>query len=115
MTEGGADGLRSLSRDAALGGLIRGAFLCSDLRPEIPVETVGWTYPGCIACRPEALAGHLAVAGLTGRRLPWYHPRQTWYAIAARAVDLPPADQDRHLGGAVLRDPEFSASLEVDV
>ena len=105
--------LPRLAAVLAPGGLILATFLCSDLRPEIPPETPGWTYPGCIAYRPETLADLCASAGLIGRRLPWYHPRQTWYAIAARSSDLPPPDMDRHLTGAVLRDPEFVKSQEI--
>lgn len=105
-----AEALPRLAAALAPGGLILATFLCHDLRPEIPPETPGWTYPGCIAYRPETLADQCAAAGLTGRRLPWYHPRQTWYAIAAQPADLPAPGMDHHLGGAVLRDPEFSAS-----
>jgi hypothetical protein len=50
-------------------------------------------------------------AGLSARRIPWFHPRQTWYLGALDAAQLPADDELRELGGAVLRDPEFRKSI----
>lgn len=108
-----AQALPRLASCLAPNALILATFLCSDLHPNVPIETPGWTYPGCIAYRPETLAAHWKAAGLVGRRLPWYHPRQTWYAIASDARALPAPQMDRHLTGAVLRDPEFTPSLTI--
>lgn len=107
-----AQALPKLRAALAPGGLMLLTFLRSDLLPTFMVERRGWTYPGCTAYRPETLAAQFAGAGLCGRCLPWYHPRQTWYAVAARVSDLPPPEYDIHLSGAVLRDPEFENSLE---
>jgi hypothetical protein len=46
-------------------------------------------------------------AGLAGRILPWFHPRQTWFALAHSTDQLPPLSADIHLSGAVLRAPEL--------
>jgi len=103
--------LPKLAAALAPGGLILATFLRADMHPAVPVERPGWSYPGCIAYRAETLDMQLAAAGLTGRPLPWYHPRQSWYVIARAAADMPAPALDHHLGGAVLRAPEFAASL----
>ena len=57
------------------------------------------------------VAGMFAEAGLVGLRLPWFHPRQAWYLAATEAAHLPGEEELRLLDGAVLRDPEFKASV----
>ena len=96
----------------APGGLIVATFLRADLRPNFPIETPGWTYPGCTTYRPETLTRLFGQAGLVGRMLPWFHPLQCWYGIARTPEDIPPEAEDIHLVGAVLRDPELAASLK---
>jgi len=71
----------------------------------------GWVYPGCVAHAPNTVAAIVARAGLHGRRLPWFHPRQTWYALARDPARLPPPEFDRHLRGAVLNVPAWAESL----
>ena len=70
-------------------------------------EGSGWIYPGCVAYREETIFGLAEKAGLAGRILPWFHPRQTWFALAHSANQLPPLSADSHLSGAVLRAPEI--------
>jgi SAM-dependent methyltransferase len=96
----------------APGGLIAATFVRADLRPGFPIETPGWTYPGCTAYQPETLTRLFEQAGLVGRVLPWFHPLQSWYVIGRHPEDLPPPVQDRHLTGAILRDAELAASLD---
>lgn len=91
-------------------GLVLATFIHSADAPEMAVEAPGWTYPGCITYAPERIHDLAGAAGLTGRMLPWYHPRQSWYALAANPAALPPQGQDRHLQGAVLRAREFRES-----
>jgi hypothetical protein len=71
----------------------------------------GWVYPDCVAHAPAAIAAMTERAGLFGRALPWFHPRQTWYALARDPGRLPPPAFDRHLRGAVLSVPEWQESL----
>ncbi len=71
----------------------------------------GWVYPGCVAHTPDTIAAILARTGLHGRRLPWFHPRQTWYALARDAARLPPPELVHHLRGAVLNVPAWAGSL----
>lgn len=94
-------------------GLMLATFIHPERLPDAPRAAPGWTYPGCTTHEAAAIDGLIGAAGLCGRALPWWHPRQTWYAIAASPDDLPPAAQDMHLTGGTLRDPEFAASLEV--
>ncbi len=79
--------------------------------PNMAEEISGWTYPGCTTFAPEQVQALAGMAGLRARDLPWYHPRQTWYALALTPEALPDPAHDRHLSRAVLHDPRFSASL----
>lgn len=103
--------LEEFAESLAPGGLILLTLLRSDLRPTIPVEVPGWTYPHCTTFRPETLERLISEAGLVGRMIPWYHPLQQWYAIARTEHDLPASEHDRHLRGALLRVPGMEASL----
>ncbi|HEV2263806.1 MAG TPA: class I SAM-dependent methyltransferase [Stellaceae bacterium] len=71
----------------------------------------GWIYPDSIAHAAPTFARLVAEAELVCRRLPWFHPRQTWYAVAHDPCALPPRSFDRHLCGAVLNVPDWEASL----
>jgi hypothetical protein len=71
----------------------------------------GWVYPGVVAHRPGTLARIFTTAGLSHfRRLPWFHPRQTWYALAKQTGRLPQPEHDRFLSGAILNTPEWAMS-----
>lgn len=97
----------------APGGLVLATFIHAAQASQVPQEAPGWTYPGCTSFVPERIAALIAQAGLYGRALPWYHPRQTWYVMAAAAADLPGASMDHHLSGATWRVAEMKASLEI--
>jgi cyclopropane fatty-acyl-phospholipid synthase-like methyltransferase len=89
-----------------------GLVLATFVRPHQLDETreyegSGWIYPGCVAYREETIFALAEKAGLAGRILPWFHPRQTWFALAHSADQLPPLSTDSHLSGAVLRAPEI--------
>jgi cyclopropane fatty-acyl-phospholipid synthase-like methyltransferase len=68
----------------------------------------GWVYPACVAFHPSTVLEMVESAGLAGRRLPWFHPRQVWFALARRREQLPMPEDDRHLSGVVLRDPTLA-------
>jgi cyclopropane fatty-acyl-phospholipid synthase-like methyltransferase len=91
-------------------GLVVATFIHSSEAPDFVVEALGWTYPGCTTYAPARVLDLAKSAGLSGRALPWYHPRQTWYALARHSDDLPSPEFDSHLSGAVLRDDAFRAS-----
>lgn len=71
----------------------------------------GWIYPDSVAHAPRTFTRIVAAAELVCRPLPWFHPRQTWYAVARDPGALPPRSFDRHLRGAVLNVPIWEASL----
>ena len=105
-------GLRNFRAALAPGGLVACTFV--DAAPKPPAANVaadGWVYPDCVGFATDAVAGMFVEAGLVGVRLPWFHPRQAWYLAAAEAAHLPGEEELRRLDGAVLRDPEFKASL----
>jgi SAM-dependent methyltransferase len=71
----------------------------------------GWVYPRSVAHARRTVTAIIAAAGLFGRPLPWFHPRQTWYALARDPGALPPRAFDRHLRGSLLNVPDWQASL----
>ncbi len=71
----------------------------------------GWVYPDCVGHAPATIAALAVRAGLSARALPWFHPRQTWYARARDPGRLPLPEHDRHLRGAILDVPEWRDSL----
>jgi Cyclopropane fatty acid synthase and related methyltransferases len=94
-------------------GLMLVTFIEAEIHPQFEVETEGWVYPECLTYRAQTLQDIVSDLGLAHQRLPWFHPRQTWFALAKDAADLVPSDQLRHLTGAVLRTPEFASSRDV--
>lgn len=107
--------LSSFRRALKPGGLVLATFIqLHQLGADHDFAGNGWVYPGCVAYRLETIDRMISNAGLAGRPTPWFHPRQTWFALAHSAADLPPPDQDHHLSGAVLRDQELSESVAVD-
>ncbi|WP_157944591.1 class I SAM-dependent methyltransferase [Mangrovicella endophytica] len=93
--------LRNLGRFLRPGGLILATFIHRETNREMPEEAPGWTYPGCTTYSAPRILELLGQAGMIGRMLPWYHPRQSWYAIASRHEDIPPEEFDVHLSGQV--------------
>lgn len=91
-----------------------GLILATFVQPDQPGATEdftgsGWVYPACVTYKLETVANMIENAGLFGRALPWFHPRQTWFAIAHSPTDLPATSDDVHLSGVVLRAPELRA------
>ncbi|HEX8233100.1 MAG TPA: class I SAM-dependent methyltransferase [Caulobacteraceae bacterium] len=113
--------LSHTARDLALRVLVRfghvlkptGLIACTFVHewPGQPTQgDAGWVYPSCVDYRPQHVLDLIGEAGLVGRALPWFHPRQTWYVAALAAWQLPSRAKDAHLTGAVLRDPSTMAS-----
>ena len=104
--------LPSFARALAKDGLALATFalLREGQTPDDP--NVGWVYPGGVRYTQEAVAEMISNAGLAGRALPWFHPRQTWYALALDPARLPPPRFDSFLQGAVLNVSEWEASTE---
>ena len=103
--------LQQFRKTLAPDGLALVTFIHPAKMPDVPIEAPGWTYPGCTTYEPARIMELISAAGLAGRQLPWYHPRQTWYVLGTDPGKLPLPELDRHLSGAVLRDPEFVDSI----
>lgn len=77
-------------------------------------EGKGWVYPGCVEFTPCEIIGFLRATGVLARKIPWYHPRQSWYLLAKNKDKLPAESMNQYLTGAVLFDPEFADSVKGD-
>lgn len=73
----------------------------------------GWVYPRCVSYRQSTVEHFAKEAGFFITRLPWYHPRQTWYLLAKDRHRLPDKAMLRYLRGAVLFDPMFAESWKL--
>jgi len=90
------------------GGLILATFIPPHMLGGVDETTKnGWIYPDCVAYKPETVFDFIREAGLVGRELPWFHPRQRWFAMAHTQEELPPPADDIHLSGMVLRAPDL--------
>ena len=67
----------------------------------------GWVYPESVPYAIDTVLAAIRRAGLVGRALPWFHPRQTWFAMAHSPAELPAESDDVHLSGIDLRSREF--------
>jgi SAM-dependent methyltransferase len=97
--------LSSFRRNLAHGGLVLATFIVVKRSGFPEFSEGGWVYPNVVAYREATIARLIREAGFAGMSLPWFHPRQTWYAMAHTADTLPTRPQIAHLSGAVLRDP----------
>jgi len=73
-----------------------------------------WVYPNpkYAQYRPSTIRRFAQEVGLFIRRIPWYHPRQTWYVLTGNRERLPTQRMLHHLRGAVLFDPDFAESWQ---
>jgi hypothetical protein len=98
--------LRNFKESLKLDGLIAATFV----EGITDFDGTGWVYPNCINYRPSKIKQFAEEAGLFIIRIPWYHPRQTWYLLSKDSSRLPDNAMLRYLAGAVLFDPEFVES-----
>jgi SAM-dependent methyltransferase len=89
-----------------------GLIVVTFIEAKTDFEGSGWVYPGCVNYQPSTILRFGEEAGLFVSRLPWYHPRQSWWLLAKEKERLPNEAMMRHLSGAVLFDPEFRESWE---
>jgi cyclopropane fatty-acyl-phospholipid synthase-like methyltransferase len=103
-----SESLASLRACLIEDGLVLATFvLPHQLENAVEFDGRGWIYPNCVAYKPETVLKMIEAAGLAGRALPWFHPRQTWFAMAHSRDQLPSSSDDAHLSGAVLRAQDF--------
>jgi SAM-dependent methyltransferase len=113
MTHCGNDLAEKLVREAANVLADTGKLLFSIIEDPVRTSTPsskGWIYPHCVAFGAAQIDNICAAAGLTCRRLPWYHPGAVWYAAAHHDACLPSDREMPLLRGAVLFDPQFLQS-----
>jgi SAM-dependent methyltransferase len=70
----------------------------------------GWTYPEVVFYEHVEIERFVNDAGLVGTRLPWYHPKATWFAATLRQERLPAVEHYDLLRGAVVGDQQFADS-----
>lgn len=102
------DTLRSFRSTLESDGLIVATFVEGD---EDYDRGARWEYPESITYTPPTINKFATDADLAIVRTPWFHPRQTWYLMAKYPARLPTDHMLRLLHGAVLFDPDFSASI----
>jgi hypothetical protein len=73
-------------------------------------HVTGWVYPGAVHYHISTIKKLAQDIGLFATRIPWYHPRQTWYIFVKDKKLLPNHAMICHLQGAVLYVPEFEDS-----
>jgi hypothetical protein len=88
-------------------GLILATFIPDGKAGRKADQSDRWVYPGSVSYDFAAVETLISNSGLAGRMLPWFHPRQTWFALAHSVDALPSPSDDVHLSGVVLRDPEL--------
>lgn len=98
--------LRNFKESLRPSGLIAATFI----EGNSDFEGNGWVYPSCINYRPSTIRRFAEEVDLFIIRIPWYHPRQTWYLLSRDRQRLPSKAMLRYLTGAVLFDPEFVES-----
>jgi SAM-dependent methyltransferase len=98
--------LRNFKESLKPNGLIAATFI----EGHSNFDGSGWVYPGCVEYRPSTIKQFAEEAALFIIRIPWYHPRQTWYLLSRDRHRLPNKAMLRHLSGVVLFDPKFIES-----
>lgn len=112
FSHAGAEIIRAAMRNVADVLTDDAFFLATFIEGSSDFDGDGWIYPECVEYTPSTIRGFARDRDLFVLRLPWYHPRQTWYLFTRRRARLPNGAQLRHLRGAVLFDPEFADSVE---
>lgn len=92
-------------------GVILFTVIPSD-NPDHPIPADGWHYPGCVFFHDDTVMKLMEKTPLSACLTPWFHPASRWYCAALSSETLPNKSHMRHLTGAVLRQPQFKASLE---
>ncbi|WP_242524366.1 methyltransferase [Methylacidiphilum caldifontis] len=88
----------------------RGLIALTFIEGKEDFEAEGWIYPGIVSYRPSTIAQLIEEACLFFVRLPWYHPRQSWYLLSKDKNNLPTQEQLAYLTGVVFNEPAFEES-----
>jgi SAM-dependent methyltransferase len=98
--------LRNFSESLKPDGLIVVTFV----EGQRDFDGTGWVYPASVSFRRASIRRFAESAALHVTRIPWYHPRQSWYVLAKDRNRLPTHNMMSHLSGSVLFAPEFAES-----
>lgn len=102
---------RSFKNKIKKRGIIAATFIHTR-EEEADFSGSGWIYPDCVRYNPASIQSLLSELGFFCQRLPWHHPRQTWYLAVLSAELLIPDKLLPRLSGTVFFDPELDASLQ---
>lgn len=106
-----ASALVNARRSLVATGLVACTFVVSATGDSASFDE-GWIYPDCVTYTELEIESMFKQAELACIGIPWFHPRQRWYLAAHDAGQLPDEEGLAHLRGTVLRDPEFTSSLQ---
>lgn len=68
----------------------------------------GWHYPTCVTYEQDDVLARCRAAGLHAEKLPWFHPRQSWYRGVIDETFMLTEEERTHLGtGRPLFDERF--------
>lgn len=84
----------------------QGIVLATFKEGDTDTEGDNWTYPDVVTFRPNTIANIAHDLGFVVTSIPWYRPRQTWYAFAKTQDRLPNIAMMPHLQDAILFDAE---------
>ncbi len=91
-------------------GLFLATFLLPDQNPqqeEGDFSGGGWIYPGCVSFTERKIHDLVNAEGFHAIKLPWFHPRQTWFVISLQGQNTISEKEAQKLTGEVLRDSRF--------
>ena len=94
-------GLQEFAANLAPQGLAVVTFIHPETGEESSSAS-GWIYPDCVSHSVSRVEEWIRDASLHGCRIPWYHPRQTWWILARDPNRLPSDEEQSLLRGAVL-------------
>ena len=78
-------GLSNIAEALADNGLLLATFI----EDEDYTGDESWVYPGITTFRKSTIKSMASEAGLHSRRIPWFHPAQTWYLLSKSKRRLP--------------------------
>ncbi|WP_088626276.1 cyclopropane-fatty-acyl-phospholipid synthase family protein [Oceanicola sp. 22II-s10i] len=108
--------LRSLKRLAKVinpgGQLLFTVVSPEEQKKKVPPgeRATGWIYPGVVTFKEESVLKFCQRFGFTAQRLPWFHPRQTWYRATLDGSMLDETQIQAMGTGRPLFDDRFDAS-----
>lgn len=92
----------------------RGVIAATFIEGESDYEGDGWVYPGCVVYKKETIIKMAQSEGLEIVKIPWFHPRQSWFLMSKDKDALPCQEDFKYLFGKVLLDEEFKEGTKTN-